>query len=80
MRMTVPDKSTQDFKQQAEYLHYMAYDSDDAQALHLKIEHQPEGWAWGCVFRDFLVAPLESEAFTADSIVSAVMRAKQWHE
>ena len=65
---------------QTEYLHYMAYDTEDAQALHLKMEHQTEGWAWGRVFRDFLVAPLESEAFTAPSIVSAVTRAKQWHE
>ena len=65
---------------QVEYLHYMAYDSDDAQALHLKIEHRSEGWSWGRVFRNFLVAPLESEPFPADSIVAAVTRAKQWHE
>lgn len=65
---------------QAEYLHYMAYDSDEAQALHREIEFRPEGWAWGRVFRDFLVAPLEVETFPAGSIVSAVSRDKQWNE
>ncbi len=63
---------------QAEYFHYMAYDSEEAQNLHREIEFRTEGWAWGPVFREFLVAPLESESFGSDRIVAGVTRAAWW--
>lgn len=55
---------------QAEYFHLMAYVSEEAQALHREFEHRADGWAWGRTFRDYLVAPLESESFPAMLIVA----------
>lgn len=55
---------------QTEYFHLMAYISDEAQAIHRDFEHRADGWAWGRTFREYLVAPLESESFSVALIVA----------
>lgn len=61
-----------------EYLHFMAYSDEAAQKRHLEIEHRTEGWAWGPVFRSYLEAPLENEAFAAEQIVTGITRDAAW--
>ncbi len=63
---------------QAEYFHYMAYESEAAQVHHRELEHRTEGWAWGPVFRSFIVAPLENESYDSSAVVAAVTRAADW--
>ena len=61
-----------------EYLHMMAYEDEAAQAHHRELEFRTDAWAWGPVFKTFLEAPLESEGFTSESIVTAVTRDAAW--
>lgn len=62
-----------------EYVHLMGYRDEDAQKLHLEIEHNPEAkWAWGRVFRGFMAAPLVSERYETPDIVTGVSRDHQW--
>jgi hypothetical protein len=64
---------------QVEYMHLMAYADEAAQKLHLEIEHNPDAeWAWGRVFRSFLVAPLENESFGAEALITGVTRDADW--
>ena len=63
-----------------EYIHLMGYDSEDAQKLHLEIEHNPEAeWAWGRVFREFMAAPIYAERYEADSMVTGITRNHAWN-
>jgi quinol monooxygenase YgiN len=62
---------------QTEYLHCVATGVDEARSPRSEVGHPPESWL-GRVAEEFLVAPLEGEAFPAGSVVAAVSRAKRW--
>lgn len=62
-----------------EYIHLMGYESEAAQQLHLDIEHNPDAaWAWGRVFRTFMVAPLTVERYETPDIVTGITRNHAW--
>jgi quinol monooxygenase YgiN len=62
-----------------EYIHLMGYRDEDAQKLHLEIEHNPDTeWAWGRVFRPFMAAPLVADRFESDDITTGLSRDRAW--
>ena len=66
-------------KGHTEYLHFMAYKNEEAQAHHRQLEHRNDGkWCWGPVFRQCLEAPLVNESFFGDQILCGFSRNAQW--